>query len=545
MTLSAPRLWIEQKVSGQRAISARADGLIAVFAERHVALTPALAEGLVRLEVAEVPRDADLWGDAFRLAGQAVGQEAVLGRTRFWRGSVPVFHTTVAEPILRRAMHLAGPVGLEGGADFPPRAKALNPKTESWAPRFEAAVRRLLADSDGMGHGFWIETALCLQAAAFRDAETRAGRIAHRLGVSTLQPEPEPLLCRLLFQAEPEFPEAFRLDYRRIKARLKSQRKRAGHRPKEGGVSGIRASSLVDDLPDALISELVLPKRVVMDRLLNEGLIVRHRPPFRQPKRDLLVVGLADRTSVGIAGAVAKAAWADMALRLQIVLGQMGLPHSDLLWSEARPTGFGADLLRVEDAEATAGLDALMLSGQVRASRLFRSGLMPGFPESIAPGQPATGQAAAPEDAVGLLTQMAQAALQRLRVRHRVGRGHLGPRAEISHQPSDYGRRIAIVVLPPDRETAERARTDWGSVRGPLTAGLGRVLEQDLKLVGVLVPAQIEPGAGFGLVGDLVPGGLEEVSLDPDLASLDAINRVLGTLSAGLMTAVLGAIDAG
>jgi hypothetical protein len=538
--MSVPRLWIDGPKKWDPAISVRAASLIAAFAERHVVLTPGLAARLAGLETADAPADVPVWGQAFRLAGQAVGQGSVVGRSRFWRGAVPVFPVLVAEPVLRRAMAAFDGAGLAGAADLPQAPAIARP--DRWKARFDEMVQRFLSAPEIMGRGFWIETAVRLQAAAWRDAQSRAGRTPRRLGLNAVAPEADPLLCRLLFEAEPEFPESYSLDSRRIRAREKSQRKRAGHRPKEGGVSGIRTSTNLDDLPDVLISELVLPPRLVVDRLLHEGLIVRHRPPYRQPKRDLLILGLADRRSDGAAGAIAKAAWADAAIRLQILLGQMGLPLSELVWSEARATGIAADLLRVEDAEASVGLDPSLLQGSLRAARLFRSGLMPGFPDTTGATDPL------PTDADGVgdrLLYLARAGLRRLQVRHRIGSGRLGPGADIAHRPADYGRRVAIVVLPPGSELALRAGADWTGVRGQVSATLARVMEENTHLIGLLPPREVAPGASFAVVGDLIPGGLVEAVLDPDAPAADAVNRVLGTLSATLILAVLGALDAG
>ena len=538
--MTVPRLWIDGPESRDKPPRGRAAALVAAFAERHVVLTPELAVALAAIEAAEAPAEAPVWGQAFRLAGQAVGQERVVGRSRFWRGAVPAFHGLVAEPVLRRAMAACDGAGLAGAADLPPARE--RPRPGRWQERLDDIVRRLLSDPEAMGRGFWIETAVRLLAAAWRDAQSRAGHLPRRPGLHAVAPEADPLLCRLLFEAEPEFPESFRVASRRIRARQKSQRKRAGHRPKEGGVSGIRTSTILDDLPDALVSELVLPSRLVVDRLLHEGLIVRHRPPYRQPKRDLLVLGLADRRADGPAGAIAKAAWADAAIRLQILLGQMGLPLSDLVWSEARATGLAADLLRVEDAEASVGLDPILLRGPLRAARLFRSGLMPGFPDTTGATDPL------PADSEGLrdmVPHLARSGLRRLQIRHRIGGGRLGPGADIAHRPADYARRIAIVVLPAGSDLALRARADWTSVRGQFSATLARVMEEETRLIALLPPREVVPGAAFSVVGGLIPDGTVAAAFEPDAPAAEAVNRVLGRLSATMISAVLRALDAG
>lgn len=538
--MTVPRLWVDGPVGRSEPSNGRVAALVRAFAERHVVLTPDLAAALAALETAQAQAEAPIWGQAFRLAGQAVGQEQVVGRSRFWGGALPSFHVLVAEPVLRRAMAACDGAGLAGAADLPGRRDG--PRPDRWQARYDAVVRQFLSDPGMMGRGFWVETAVRLQIAAWREAQLRAGHLSQRLGLHAVAPEADPLLCRLLYEAEPAFPESFRLDSRRIRAWQKSQRKRAGHRPKEGGVSGIRTSTILDDLPDALISELVLPSRLVVDRLLHEGLIVRHRPPYRQPRRDLLMLGLADRRADGAAGAIVKAAWADAAIRLQILLGQMGLPLSDLVWAEARATGLAADLLRVEDAEASVGLDPIRLQGPLRAARLFRSGLMPGFPDTTGATDPL------PADAEGqgdLMQQLARSGLRRLQIRHRVEGGRLGPGADITHRPADYARRIAVVVLPPGSDLAQRAGSDWTAVRGQIRATLARVMEEDTRLIAVLLPRDIAPGHDFSIVGDLIAGGRIDAAPAADTPPAEAINQVLGHLSASLIAAVVEAVDAG
>lgn len=538
--MTVPRLWVDGPAGRTPPPEPRVAALVRTFAERHVVLTADLAAALSAAEQAEVPAEIPVWGQAFRLAGQSVGQEQVLGRGRFWRGAFPSFHVLVAEPVLRRAMAACDGVGLSGAADLP-GPKDL-PRPDRWLARYEAVVRQFLSDPGMMGRGFWAETAVRLQMAAWRDAQFRAGHLSRRLGLHAIAPEADPLLCRLLYEAEPEFPEAFRLDSRRIRARQKSQRKRAGHRPKEGGVSGIRTSTILDDLPDALISELVLPPRLVVDRLLHEGLIVRHRPPYRQPKRDLLVLGMADRRADGVAGAVAKAAWADAAIRLQILLGQMGLPLSDLVWAEARATGLAADLLRVEDAEPSAGLDPIRLQGPLRASRLFRSGLMPGFPDLTSANDPLP---AATDGQGDLMAQLARSGLRRLQIRHRIAGGRLGPGADIAHRPADYALRIALAVLPPGSRLALQAGADWAGVRGQVSGALARVMEDETRLIAIVPPHEVAPGYAFSVIGDLVAGGRIDIAPDPDIPPAEAVNRVLGALSAAMISAVLESVDAG
>jgi hypothetical protein len=140
---------------------------------------------------------------------------------------------------------------------------------------------------------------------------------------------------------------------------------------------------------------------------------------------------------------------------------------------------------------------------------------------------------------------LARAGLRRLQIRHRIDGGRLGPGADIAHRPADYTRRIAMLVLPPGSELARQAGTDWTAVRGQLSATLARVMEEDTRLIGLLPPRDVVPDATFAVVGDLIPGGRAEAVLDRCAAPAEAVNGVLGILSSTLISAVLGALDAG
>jgi hypothetical protein len=175
----------------------------------------------------------------------------------------------------------------------------------------------------------------------------------------------------------------------------------------------------------------------------------------------------------------------------------------------------------------------------LRASRLFRSGLMPGFPDTTGATDPL------PVGAEGqgeLMVQLARSGLRRLQVRHRIQGGRLGPGADIAHRPADYARRIAMVVLPPGSDLATRAGDDWTAVRGQINATLARVMEDETRVIAIIPPRDIAPGQGFAIVGDLIA---VDAAPDSDIPAAEAVNRVLGHLSATLISAVLEAVDAG
>jgi len=532
-------LWITRTVPdlGGDPTGRRAAALMAAFAERHVPLPPKLARALAALEEAPVPAASPVWGQAFLRAGEAVGMARVIGGTQFWAGAVAAFRKVVAEPVLRRAAVACGTAQLCGEADLAAGEGALE---TDWAARFEVEVARLLTDGDRMGQGFWAETAVRLHGAALLQAERRAGQIGRQLGRPQVMPEQEPLLCRLMFEAEPDFPESFRLRRRRQRSRSVSDRKRSGIRPKEGGVAGIRVTTQLEDLPDAMLSELILPPELIANRLLHEGVLVRHRPPFRQPKRDLLSFCLCDRQARDPASAVAKAAWADAAIRLQIWLAQAGLAKSDLIWAEQVPIGLNADVIRVETAPEQKRLDPTRMEGLFRRRRLFEAGLLPSFADTLSGRANGIGGDAGIDETVRALVKTG---VERLHTRLRVGTGRLGHAEDLGHRPGDYFRRVVLMVLPATHPDAGRVAEDWPSVATALRAACRRAFDAE-ALVNVLVlPDGIEAGARFVAAGDTVLSDDAEITVPEDHDGIEAVNRTLGALSALFIDTIMEAVD--
>lgn len=345
---------------------ASAAHLRASFAERHVPLPPDLARALARLLTARQPVADPVWGRAFALMARALGVSGGVAGQQLLRGAMDRFLITVAEPVLRCAAARAGVLPL-----------ATRGQGAGSASADEAAVSRevdlALRDADVMGAPFWVHAGLDLHLAALQAASAAAGR-GGRHRQNALPDEIDPALVALVFLHPPEFEAAAQRQQIRRKARQMAALRRAGIRPKEGGVAGIIASRQLDDLPDALMSELILPRALFNNKLLHDGLLVRHRPPRRDPKRDLLAVILHQPLPDDGMGLLVQAAWADAAIRLRLALFQMGLVNSDLVWS-----GPGA-ALSLDCGLDLPGLDRLPplgINGKARADMLVQSGLYP------------------------------------------------------------------------------------------------------------------------------------------------------------------------
>ena len=528
LRIAGPEVW------GGAVATARAQALLAAFHERHVPLTPALAQALARLEGAALPAADQGWGRAFVRAGEALGSAALVG-SAFWAAALPVFATSVAEPILRHAAGRVGNMTLFGAAGL---SVSAGPVTRADVGLLEIAVNQALADVAVMGRGFWIVTGVALHGAASRAVEVKAGLARLRPGAPGLPPEPDAALCRLLFETEPQFAEDRLARQRRQWARAKSMRKRSGVRPKQGGVAGIRASRRIEDFPDAVFSELILPTQVLADRLLHEGLLVRHRPPLREPKRDLLSLCFCDAQAAGDGAALARAAWADAGLRLRLILWQLGLQRSDLLWAEAGTDGPMAAALRTEEVVLRAGLDPMQLAGPQRADMLMRSGLLPGFVDTLPQAD-----ALAPAEGFALhlpaLAALGLRALQdRTRRMHRRRQG-----AAERPRPADYARHLVLVCLPATGPEGRRAVADWPALRADLRAGLRREAAEGAVFAALLWPDRVERGARFTAISDVPALARVELPVpdepDPGLC----LSRALGLLSGWMIDLTMEALD--
>jgi hypothetical protein len=345
-------------------------------------------------------------------------------------------------------------------------------------------------------------------------------------------------LCRLLFETEPVFPDDHLARQRRQRARAKSMRKRSGIRPKEGGVAGIRASRRIEDFPDAVFSELIMPIPLLANRLLHEGLLVRHRPPMREPKRDLLSMCFCDASGVGEATDLVKAAWADAGLRLRLILSQLGLARSDLVWAEAGPFSPMAAVLRTEEVTLRVGLDPMQIAGPLRADMLMRSGLLPGFTDTL----PVAARLDAAEGFSGHLSALASLGLDALKDRaRRMHRTRDGAAPVL--RVAEYARHLVLVSLPASSPEGRRAITDWPALRAEIRAGLRTDAGEGATYAALLYPGRMVRGAVFTAISDAPALAQLELKTPEDGDAALCVSQTLGLLSGWVIDLTLEALD--
>jgi len=498
------------QVPAQTRQSDRARHLLACFHERHVPLTPRLAEALAGLEAARRPSAAQVWGAAFTPMGQVLGMPGRFGHSPAVIKDAALFHTRVAEPLLRRAASMVGRVVLLGPATW--TADGTAPDYDGYCRRIEALMTRLLHEPEEMGEGFWAAAGLALMASA----RSLPGRLCDAM--------PEPMRARLLFSLDPAFPPEGRNTFRDRRPKSRSDRDRSGTRPKEGGVKGVTQTTRVEDFGDAALSEYMQPREILMNKLLHEGYLMRHRPPKRTPRRDLLVMAVHhDGGARPDIGALFAGAFADAALRGQILLTAMNMMQSDLVF--AGIAGGQARLAHhdIETAPPLPTINPLSLSGDPRRLALTRSGLAGPLADRrlAALPRPTEGDATAPQDL--------RAALEHLR--------HASP-ARADLDPDLYASRLVIECLTQDAPEGER---DFLSARSVLSHELGYGQADAIRLARITLPARI--AAGETLVWQHGKTGTERQEVTVPEEDETALNQVFGALSLWMLQSMREVLD--
>jgi hypothetical protein len=177
---------------------------------------------------------------------------------------------------------------------------------------------------------------------------------------------------------EPKFENRLRTALPRILHRETTVRKVP---LKQAGIRGIRMTRSIADAPDRLLSELVLPKILRLDRLINTGFLVKHRPPPLDERRDLLLVGLFHKSSATSAHAFSKAVWLDAVERLATLLVSAGLHRTDLVHlmrMDEHATTRVAVAVDASNPERS-NVDAFSFGARERLAMLRTHGWLPGF----------------------------------------------------------------------------------------------------------------------------------------------------------------------
>lgn len=299
-------------------LDANARRLLDLAHERHVPMTPELAAQMdggqkdLRVRIQDMARQV-LEQPKVTMRGQGIRFEML-------------FDFAIA-PLIRRAATDCGTAVLFGEAALLGISGA---EMDKWASDMAARMDALLDDPDLMGRSFWNLVAFSLLSDSFARANRGLRASRQRAGHFALSQEPDPALADMLADVEPDFSHR---SNRALKDRVtrRASWRRSGIKPKEGGIEGIRLSRSLDDIEDALPSERCLPREAILVKLAEDGFLVKHRPPFRQPKRDLLMIGMIGDETDGPGLGLAICAFADACVRLWTLLGASATPRADLV----------------------------------------------------------------------------------------------------------------------------------------------------------------------------------------------------------------------
>lgn len=432
---------------GTRSHDHHAAHLQQAFAQRHIPLPSELAEALAELLETRQPFLTRVWGQAFITSARALGVSGAMASQRLMCAGIERFPTIVAEPLLREAARRTRVLPLSGAAtnrDVIDDAEA----------KITAALQPLLHDPDAMGRTFWVRTALDLHQNALESLRRKTRAAGRRDIPRRPAAEIDTPLAALVFLHPPVFPRTATDLRQQQKARRSAPHRRAGIKPREGGVVGIRHSRSLEDLPESLFSELILPRQLLAMKLLHEGILVRHRPPRREPRRDLLALNLHCAGAGDGMSTLINAAFADAAVRLQLALVQRGLLNSDLVW--AGPFGQTAHLAAALDLPDLHLLKPLDLPLTVRADLLMRSGLFPDFavvqPDRVPP------EKAEDDDGTRSVLRAALAAV--------------APRSQRAPalSPHDYAHRFMLLSRP----FFGQREPEWSNLRAEIASMAAR-----------------------------------------------------------------------
>lgn len=342
--------------------------------DRHIGITPSLALGFLKMlgmensrfsreatfsRIGNLPRPWNLVAERLRERLGPDGGKDARRRSKqsgIWLGASPFYAVSkIAAPLVGRACQEVGSCYLFGEQEttssqlFELDYKQYDEAVTETVARLSTAAAKYArvktaraktaspggsGGSDGMmSELFWSDRALCA-AGLSRDALN--GRWNSSI------PATDPVLISLVLRQELGGAEKAPERTRKHTSPAHGSGEAAGERPKQGGVEGIRLSAREDDFGDMLHSEYINPDLIRIDRMINTGILVRHRPPPATPRRDLLAAAIFPPASYSLQGSsvrVAKAAWFDSAARLSVNLEAAKLRKSDFLCIEGDAFG--------------------------------------------------------------------------------------------------------------------------------------------------------------------------------------------------------------
>jgi hypothetical protein len=250
----------------------------------------------------------------------------------------------------------------------------------TYAQEFDESFTDLAStEGDETQQFFWDKVAFELIAAAHTDTAlpSRGPRDSEPLN-GMAPPDIDTGVLYFVKTLEPKFGQRTRSALPRLRQQQANFRKVP---LKQGGVRGIRMTRSMADISDRLMSELIQPPIIRLDRLANSGFLIRHRPPPLDNRRDMLLVGLALQGAAESGMAFAKAVWLDAAERIAILMARAGIQKTDIAhitrWDDEAVTRVAVAVDKPSPYRKD--LDAFAFGPRERLAMLRAHGWLPAF----------------------------------------------------------------------------------------------------------------------------------------------------------------------
>jgi len=497
----------------EQARAARARDLFDALQDRHVAFSPKLARCLAKFEQARSPATDAFWGRAYGLASVAIGLGQLgdnLGHAQSWARLFSRFVLVVVEPILRegarRGVHDLVLTTKTRATDSAEAGKSF--------ARIDAWVERALRDADKMGQAFWIAAGVSLLMAFRKQRASHGDRVT-----LSLPSVPDPRLAELVYAMEPELEEDPL--WRKIapKPSARSNRLRVGVRPREGGVTGVLHTRRLRDLPDALPSAFLMPKSLLVAKLIEEGFMIPHRPPYRRPDRDLLSLTMqAPEVETLNSAMLVKAAWIDAAIRLRILLSNISMRKSELGYAHLRDTGTTCAAMSLSEEMPKGRLDPMRLKEDIRRKSVSRSAIFADVFDTVAPKQRRRAKRANTTPEMRARDQILAAC----------ARAKPGRKGVVSME--DYARICMIELAPAVVRGDETVTVSWREDRSALRRRYGFDRQDTIHCARILCPPQLVAGAFFTVCAD-DDADPQDITIPQAETAQDSLQKALGAMS--------------
>jgi hypothetical protein len=302
-----------------------AHAVLWVMQDAHVGITPKLAHALGRLFARKGHTESAVWSQLFRRLQEGMPRTE---RSGLVAGSAPVYVTqNLVKPIVRQACAELGYTCLLCQDDT--EGAVTVDEYAAYGTSLERIASRIAAQL-AAGPLFAAEHGNVVAALSEPSPNGRSRALVPEI-------DRDSLALLLGLGAEVDFPE-------RASGSAPSPSYVAKRRPaaegQGGRVEGLRHARGEGQLGSMVLSELLNPPLVLVDRLLNSGYLVHERRPRRAKLRDALVVGLMPHdVRATPQGAFAKACWLDCMARLARRLSAARLQDSEFRWIEGDAAG--------------------------------------------------------------------------------------------------------------------------------------------------------------------------------------------------------------